>query len=330
MQTFIAGLGLAAIMLAVSAVAPAGAAQQSADARFVALYTREWNWRQEQFPDEEDSQKPIADHFPKVDPAAQDMRLKYWQAVMQELNAIPRDKLSAENQVNYDVYKPQLASLIADQQFRDYEMPANSDSSFWTDVGYTARRNFKTQQDYQNFIAQLRDLPRYFHEQEDEMRAGLKRGFTPPRVTLEGRDSSISEVVNAKPEDSLLYTPFKDMLASIPADEQAKLRAEAVDVIQNQVQPAYAELLKFWNGEYVPGTRTTLAAYDLPDGKAFYQQQIVEYTTLDMTPDEIHQLGLSEVARLHDEMVAQMKKTGFKGDFPAFLNYLRTDPKFYA
>src|SRR5581483_5458655 len=274
--------------------------------------------------------KPIANHFPKVDPATQEMRLKYWQEVMQELNAIPRDKLSAENRVNYDVYKPQIANLIADQQFREYEMPANSDSSFWTDVGYTARRPFKTLQDYKNFIAQLRDLPRYFREQEEEMRAGLKRGFTPPRVTLEGRDSSISEVVNAKPEDCLLYTPFKDMLAGIPAGEQAKLRTEALDVIKNQVQPAYAELLRFWDKEYVPGARTTLAAYDLPDGKAYYRHQILEYTTLDMTPDAIHQLGLSEVARLHAEMIAQMKKTGFKGDFPAFLQYLRTDPKFYA
>ncbi len=330
MQAFIAGFGMATVVLAMSAVFPANAAPQSADARFKALYTREWTWREEQFPDEEDSQKPIADHFPKVDPTSQEMRLRYWQEVLKELDAIPRDQLSPDNQVDYDVYKPQIAALIADQRFRQYEMPANSDSSFWTDVGYTARRNFKTLRDYQNYIAQLRDLPRYFREQEDEMRAGLKRGFTPPRVTLLGRDTSISQVVKAKPEDCLLYTPFREMLSTIPAATRARLRAEAIDVIRNKVQPAYAELLKFWNDNYVPHARTTLAAYDLPDGKAYYQSRILQFTTLNMTPDEIHRLGLQEVARLHAGMVGEMKKTGFKGDFPAFLHYLRTDPKFYA
>ncbi len=232
--------------------------------------------------------------------------------------------------MNYDVYRPQIANLIADQQFRQYEMPANSDSSFWTDIGYTARRPFRTLQDYRNWIAQMRDIPRYFREQIAEMRAGEARGFTPPRVTLEGRDGSITAVTNAKPEDTLLYLPFKQMLATIPPAEQAALRAEAVKVIREQAQPAYAALLKFWDGEYVPRARTTLAAEDLPDGKAYYRQQIREYTTLDLAPEAIHQIGLAEVARLHAEMLAVMRETGFKGDFPAFLEYLRSDPRFYA
>jgi uncharacterized protein (DUF885 family) len=120
------------------------------------------------------------------------------------------------------------------------------------------------------------------------------------------------------------------MLSTIPADQQKALRAEAITVIKTKVQPEYKKLLAFMRTEYVPGMRTTLGAYDLPDGKAYYQSKIREFTTLNMTPDEIHKLGVSEVAKLHKQMIAAMKETGFKGDFPAFLHYLRTDPKFYA
>ncbi|HEX4295728.1 MAG TPA: DUF885 family protein [Rhizomicrobium sp.] len=322
--------GGAAIVLVLAAVPAVAAAKSgSADARFKALYTAEWKWREDQFASGEDNVKEIVDHLPKVDPAAQEMRLHHWQDVLKQLASIPRGKLSAANQVNYDVYKPQLEVLVADQKFRGYEMPANSDTTFWTDLGYTARQDFRGLKDYQHWIAQMRDVPRYFHEQTQEMRAGLKRGFTPPQVTLAGRDGSIANVVNAKPEESLFYTPFKTMPGIAP-DQQAKLRAEAVDVIKNVVQPAYVELLKFWNGEYVPGARKTLAAQDMPDGKAYYRQQILEYTTLDMDPAEIHKLGEQEVASLHAQMVEVMKETGFKGDFPAFQEFLRSDPQFYA
>jgi uncharacterized protein (DUF885 family) len=307
----------------------AQAAHQEADARLRAIYTTEWKWREDQFAADEDSQKPIADHLPKVDPAAQEARLHYWEDVLRKLDAIARADLSAREQLNYAVYYPQIQVLIANQRFRDFEMPANSDTTFWTDIGYTARRTFRTVQDYRNWIAQMRDIPRYFHEQMDEMRAGLKRGFTPPRVTMEGRDASITAVTNATPEGSLFYTPFKDMPGVLP-EQQSALRAEATQVIRDTVQPAYVELLKFMRTEYVPGLRTTLAAQDLPDGKAFYRAKIREFTTLDMEPEAIHALGVAEVARLHDEMLAVMQETGFKGDFPAFLKFLRSEPRFYA
>ena len=101
-------------------------------------------------------------------------------------------------------------------------------------------------------------------------------------------------------------------------------------MIREIVQPAYADLLKFFRDEYVPHTRTTLAAEELPDGKTYYRQKIREFTTLDLSPDEIHQIGLSEVAKLHQEMVDAMHESGFKDEFPAFVQFLRDDPQFYA
>jgi uncharacterized protein (DUF885 family) len=305
------------------------ARQHAADERLRAIYTSEWKWRSDQQPDDENGTRPVADHLPKVDPATQQMRLRYWEDVQRRVAAVPRASLSAQEQLNYDIYRAQIAVLIANQRFRDFEIPANSDTTFWTDIGYTARRPFRTLTDYEHWIAQMHDIPRYFHEEMDEMRAGLKRGFTPPRVTMEGRDASITAVTDATPEASLFYTPFRDM-PGIAAARQASLRAQAVKTIREVVQPAYVELLNFMRTEYVPGMRTTLAAADLPDGANYYRAKIREFTTLDMDPAAIHQLGVAEVQRLHAAMVAAMHDTGFTGDFAAFLKFLRSEPRFYA
>jgi len=323
----------ALLLLALSAALAGGcspeARQHAADERFRAIYEAEWRWRKEQLPGGEDSNTPLADHLPKVDPASQRERREHWEETLGRVNALARDDLSPGERVNYDIYRAQLEVLIDDQRFRDFEMPANSDSSFWTDLGYSARRPFRTLIDYEHWIAQMRDIPRYFAEQMDEMRAGMKRGFTPPRVTLEGRDASITAVTNATPEASLSYTPFREMPGIAP-QKQAALRAEGLATIRDVVQPAYVKLLAFLRTEYLPGTRTTLAAESLPDGKSYYRAKIREFTTLDMEPEAIHQLGVAEVERLHAAMLEQMHATGFTGDFAQFLHFLRTDPRFYA
>src|ERR1700710_801337 len=131
-----------AALAALSLMSAAQAKPNAADARLRALYKAEWAWREDQFADNEDSQKPVVDHLPKVDAASQALRLAYWQKLMAELNTIPRATLSPAEQVNYDVYKPQIEVLITSQKFRDFEMPVNSDTTFWTDLGYTARKPF--------------------------------------------------------------------------------------------------------------------------------------------------------------------------------------------
>ena len=303
--------------------------QNSADARLQAIYTEEWRWRDQQFPDSEDSEKPIQDHLPKVDPPTEEMRLRVWQEVLRKLDSIPRAGLSPAERLNYDVYRPQIETLIANQRFRDYEMPVNADTPFWTSLGYIARRPYRSVQDYRNWLAQMRDIPRYFREQIDEMRRGLRRGFTPPRVTLQGRDASLTAVTESAPEASLLYTPFREMPGIAEADK-SDLRAQAIGIIKETVQPAYRELLVFMRAEYLPGTRTTVAASDLPDGAAYYRAKIREFTTVDRDPASIHAFGEAEVARLHDQMLAAMRETGFAGDFPAFLKFLRADEQFQA
>ena len=334
MKRAIAGL----VCLSAGLIASMGmhaAVDGTADARFKAIYTKEWAWRQAQRGEEDEdsasSRHGINAQLPKVDPATERARLTYWTNVMHQLDGIGRDSLSAGEQVNYDVYREQIEVLINGQKFRDYEKPLTSDTAFWSDIAGTARRPFHSQADYEHFVSQMNDLPRYFREEIVNMRAGLKRGFTPPKVTLEGRDASISSVADARrPEDTVYYKPYQKMLAAIPSEEQAKLRAEAVRVIRESVIPAYANLLQFMRTEYVPKARTTLAADSQPDGKAYYQAKILEFTTTSLDPEQIHQIGLDEMAGIRAAMQTTMKECGFKGDLPAFLHFLRTDPQFYA
>ena len=305
-------------------------ADAATDAAFKDIYSREWTWRMDQFDYDEDSAAGRTT-LPEVDVATQTARLGYWQNIMSALDKLDTTKLSPEAAVNFGVYHQQIATLIASQQFRDYEMPLNSDSSFWGDLASTGNAPFKTAKQYRNWIAQMNAVPRYFDQQTANMKLGAARGFTPPKVTLMGRDSGIAAVANAKsPEDTVFYKPFIKMPASIAPAEQAELRAAASKAIREQVIPAHAKLLLYVRGEYIPQAREPLAAYALPDGQAFYQSKIAEFTTLDLTPEAIHAIGLSEVAKIRAQMLDVMKATGFKGDLPAFLTFLRTDPQFYV
>jgi uncharacterized protein (DUF885 family) len=322
----------AAACLALAAFSASAANTNPADARFKAIYADEWKWRVAQhLASDEEDRGSVSPLLPHVDAKTQQERLAYWQGVMKRLDGVAPGELSPAERINYDVYRAQIASLIEALRFREYEQPVNADSAFWTNVTYAARRPFKNALEYRNFIAQLKELPRYFGEETANMRAGLARGFTPPKVTLAGRDTALASVADAKsPQDTVFYRPFKSMPASIPAAEQESLRAEGEKVIRESVQPAYAAVLKFVRDEYFPHARQALAAESLPDGKAYYQSKIVEFTTTSLSAEQIHQIGLTEMAKIRAEMQQTMKAAGFEGDLPAFLRFLRTDARFYA
>ncbi len=311
--------------------APAAPKPTAADAQFRAVYTQEWRWRQgERLEDAEDDTSGIRATLPKIDPATQLARQRYWEGTLRKLDAVDTARLSAPERIDFAVYRAQVAALLENQRFREYEKPLNADSAFWSNLTYEARKTFRTPDEYRAYVAQLNDVPRYFRDQVANMRAGLARGFTPPRVTLQGRDQSLVAVAEARPEATAFYKPFVDMPATIPAAEQASLRAAALAAIRDHVIPAHAQLLKFMREEYVPNATEPLAAERLPDGRAYYQSKIVEYTTTDLTADQIHQIGLAEMAKIRAEMAQVMRDVKFDGDLPAFLHFLRTDPRFYA
>ncbi len=325
------------LLLAAVALQPAFAQQpapppaaSAADKQLKALYEGYSNWAAKEYGSFEDAKGETqqAGYLPKVDPATEQARGEHLKALLAQLDAIPAAQLSAEERTNAAVLRTILENGIADVKFREWEMPANSDSNFWT---YLDERDTLSDADaYKRYIARMRDIPLYFDDNVANMRAGLKRGFTPPQVTIVGREGSIASFIKTNAEDSAFYAPFKTMPSNISATDAAKLQAEGKAAIEQAVTPAYRKLLDFWVATYVPGARQTVSARDLPDGDAFYRAQIREFTTLDMTPEEIHQLGLKEVTRIEADMHKTMRESGFKGSFPEFLTFLRTDPQFIA
>jgi uncharacterized protein (DUF885 family) len=316
-------------VLVAAAAAPAQA-EATADQTLAAL-TEAWydqqlvDWGQVQEVDGSTSQ---GDRMPSVTPEANRRRAQYAQSTLAKLNAIDETQLSSKAKIDSEVFRTLLESDIGDARFREWEMPFDSDSNFWSYLA--ARRGFTTVEDYERYIGRMHDLPRYFAEQTANARAGLARGFSVPRVTLEGRDASLASYVVDDPEKSPFWGAFDDMPARFSQADRERLRQEGRAAIADAVTPAYADFLRFFRKEYLPNTRTTLAAEAMPDGAAYYQQQIRQYTTLDLTAEQIHQIGLDEVARITAEMEQVKDEAGFTGTLPEFVHFLRTDPQFVA
>ena len=271
------------------------------------------------------------DRLPSLTPADLARRQSERKETLRELATIDRAALPAAELINYDIFKSQIETAIQSYDFADYEMPLNADSGFHSSFSRLAEEvPLATVKDYENYISRLNDWPRYVREQIALMRLGLKSGMTIPRATLNGVDRTISVHVVDDPAKSVFWPPFEKFPSTIAAADQERLRNAGREAIMKSAVAAYREFLDFFTKEYVPAARATLAASDLPNGSAYYQFKIREFTTLDLTADAIHQIGLSEVARISSEMDAVMKQAGFAGDRAAFLQFLRSDPQFYA
>jgi uncharacterized protein (DUF885 family) len=318
---------VSALPVLVAAAAPAPV--PSADATFDRIWQAEWAWRATErigdlAPD------ATAAHLPDVSAAAQARRTTYWRGVMRQLDALDQARLSPDKRVDYQVYRQQIASTLEDQDFAEWQKPVNGDSAFWSDLQYAARGDFvHGEGDYRKYLTWLADLPAFFDQETANMTLGLQRGFTPPAIVMTGRDKTVATIAEATdPTRTAYYEPFAKLPSTMAPATRAALQAEAKRVIATGVIPAHQRLLVFLRTRYFPGLTKSLAATDYPNGRAYYQSRIRTYTTLDLTPEQIHALGLAEVARIKAEMRGVMKDAKFTGDLPAFLTFLRTDPQF--
>jgi uncharacterized protein (DUF885 family) len=302
-------------------------------AKLHGLFDREWEFRLKEDPLFATSvgRHEYDDRLPSATMADLERQVAATKAFLGELQAIDRAQLPAEEQVNYDIFRRQLEDRVADFELGDYQMPINADSGFHTAFSRLPEEvPLATAKDYENYISRLKAWPRYVREQVELMRLGLKRGMTVPRATLEGYDGTISAHVVDDPAKSVFWAPFEKFPSTVPESARERLRAAGRSAVMDGAVAGYREFLDFFRREYLPNARQTLGASELPNGRALYAQKIREFTSLDLPPEEIHQLGLAEVARISAEMNAVMKRVGFQGDFAAFLKFLRTDPRFYT
>ena len=245
------------------------------------------------------------------------------------LKAIDRAALSPADRLNYDVFLWDLQNNVDRQKYREYLRPLSQRGGVQTADELVELLPFKTEKDYRDWLERLDAVPALVEQATALMREGLAARNTPPRVLMQRVPAQIAAQVVDDPTASPFYKPFAKMPESIPAATQEALRAEARRLISGRVVPAYRDFGTFFAGEYLPGTRETIAAADLPDGRAYYDFLARDFTTTTMSADEIHRTGLREVARIRGEMEKVKAEVGFKGTLAEFFEHLRTDPKFF-
>ena len=296
------------------------------------LYTEECAWRSGELgtltmPDADEDPA----FLPRVDETAQLARQHRWERTLVEVRKLPRCELTVSETLDLDIYVQQLETLVKAQECRMWERPVNADSAFWRNLTFGAlRQHLPREAAARAYLDRLAEIPRYFAQQTDNMRAGVRRGFGPPRITMVGREAPVREVAETDDVTSLaLYNPLRTLPSTMDPTVRAQLEREAQKLLRDRIVPAYRKLLDFLTSEYLPQLPASIAAMDQPDGGEFYTAQLREYTTTDLSPQEIFTIGMGEVAAIRVEMEQIADQLGF-GGIEALFTHMRSHEQFYA
>ncbi|HEV3005891.1 MAG TPA: DUF885 domain-containing protein [Pirellulales bacterium] len=270
------------------------------------------------------------DRLPSVTEADYQRRLTSQREFLERWKNIDRAKLSPREQTSYDVFGRLKQDQIAEYEFRTYLLPITNRSGYHIEFPeLPSDVPLDDAAAYERYLSRLRDFGRFNDEQIELMRSGIEAGLVLPDVVLAGYEKPVSAQIVDDPTHSALYEPFRRFPATVNADEGRRLAREGQVAIAENVVPAYRRLLVFLRDEYLPAARGPIGVSALPHGRELYQHRVRRFTTLDLTPQQVHDIGLSEVARIHEEMHSAIRASGFEGDFAAFIEFLRTDPRFY-
>jgi uncharacterized protein (DUF885 family) len=269
--------------------------------------------------------------WPDNSPAAVSERRKRLLGFRDRLAAIDAARLSESDALNHALLTDRVDVALAGLAFDEERIPFISGDGFYTTPDYAAIGTTLTSEaDAEAWLKRLEAIPAYYARETANMERGIRTGFTQPAITVE-RATRDAQTQAAQPAaESPLLAPFATFPSSFPAQRRDALRARGLEIITASVKPAQAELARFLEQEYRPAGRTRIGASSLPDGAAYYAYLVRRHTTTRMTPDEIHALGLAEVARIRASMENVIAEAGFEGSFAEFLAFLRSDPRFYV
>ena len=261
--------------------------------------------------------------------AAIERRKRELHAPIKVIASIKRDKLSATDQLNYDLYKRNYEQALEGTRYPGEYFQITQLGGIQQDIARMLDvAPHSTVKDYEDMIARLNGVPTVVDQTLVLLKQGLAAGITPPRITLRDVPQQVKNQLEPDPTKSAFLRPFQKFPVEFSDANKMRLRAAAEIALKEKVLPAFAKLHEFLANEYVPGARETIPMSDLPDGKAWYQFNARAITTTPLTPQEIHNIGLSEVARIRGEMERVIAGTDFKGSFGEFLEFLRSDPQF--
>jgi len=251
--------------------------------------------------------------------------------ILARLEIVDVDSLNQMDQVSFRVFQYERLTERDSYDQPDHLFPITSLFGYHTYFAEApAAMSFLTSEDYEKYLVSLADFPRYNSEQIELLREAIARGFTHYCDSMTGYQDTISAHIIDEVRNSGLYVPFRKFPSNMPADRQAEFTARGVELIEANVIPAYRALLDFFLSEYMPACRQTVGITSIEGGLPYYEYLIRFFTTTDLSPEEIHKLGLSEVGRIRGEMQAIIDELEFDGDFKEFLDYLRAEPSFYA
>lgn len=250
--------------------------------------------------------------------------------ILSKLSEIESSRLSKANQTNLAILKRLLTDDALEFKYKTYLIPISNRSGFHMEFAEMHKSlPFKTILDYRNYLDRLDNFGEYTDQHIALLTEGISSRNVLPSVVLQGYEDTITAHIVQDATNSLTYSPFRIFPEGLTVAEKEQLRERAVFSITNTVVPAYQRFYDFMRQTYIPAARGTIAASALPDGREFYRYRVRHFTTLDISPDEVHQVGLTEVARIKSEMLKVIEEVAFTGDFSEFLEFLRTDPRFY-
>lgn len=321
-----------AVLVLISCVGTAQAESSTAEQQLDAIIVEHWDYSLREDPTTATAVgvNDFNDQMPRVTRNDQLRRLAAEKSFLRRARDIDSDSLSVGGRINADLFQWVLADSIGAYELNLSRIPFNTFSGFFMNA-LTASSGvaMASVDDYEDYIARMSDIPRYFDENLDNMREGVKTGFVLPQIVIDGVLPTIEAQLKENPEDSSFYEPFEEMSARVAEDDHLRLRNEGKAVIRDMVIPAFAAVAAFLREDYAASE--TIGAEDLPLGEEYYAFNIKRYTTLTSTSaNEIHALGLEEVKRIRKEMQKVIEDLEFDGDFAAFSNFLRTDTQFYA
>jgi len=266
-------------------------------------------------------------------PGFREKQLGIERAFLDRAQRIDAARLSPAARITYEIFGTEREQALAGQRFHEEYMPLNQMSGLPMDLAVygsgSGPQPFRTAADYQRFLERLRQFPRWADGAIAQMRTGMSLGITLPRPAVAKVVPQLRGIVTPTPEASIFWGPITTMPADIPAADRQRMTREYAAALSGEVLPAYARLADFLERDYLPAARTTVGWSDLPDGAAWYRWRIRSATTMDMPPEQIHELGLREVARIRAEMLRVKEQVGFQGDLDQFFRHLEDDPQFY-
>jgi uncharacterized protein (DUF885 family) len=293
------------------------------------LFEYDWQWRLRDHPERATSigDRRYDDRLTDRSPDAWARRREHAREMLTRVQTIDRSKLSEDDKLNYDLFVFQTREEVDGMRFPAELTAIDQMDGIHMLLGELAQRMPRdTVEDYENFIARLRAYPRAVDQTIELLERGAHVGVTPPRVVLRSVAENIANQIVDDPAASPIYE-LAFARTSVPDGE--RLRKEVLEALRTDVLPALRKLHKFWTEEYFPKTRETIAWTSVAQGKEWYAHRVRVETTTDLTPDQIHERGLSEVKRIREEMEKVRTSVGFKGSLAEFFTFLRTDPRFY-